>query len=188
MSIKVINTPALEPISLTEAKEHLRVDHNFDDALISELIKAAREIAEQHTSRPLITQTQILYTDDLIGVIELKPNLQSVTAVRYIDESGTQQTLAQSEYSVSTSDVIGTVFESVDKSWPSVKSGKNAVEIEFICGYGMPDDVPSPIKIAIKMMIAHWYENREATTVGVSTTETPMAVDLLLNPYRVLCV
>lgn len=186
MGIRVTTQPALEPITLQEAKDHLRVDDDNEDALISELIKAAREHCENHIQMPLITQSLTYYTDCFDGVMELKPNLQSVTSINYIDTDGNSQLLASTEYDVSTTDIIGSVYPAIDKTWPSTQSVKNAVEIEFIAGYGLAADVPAPIKQAMLLLIGHYYQNREAVTVGVSITVTPMAVDMLLAPYRVI--
>lgn len=186
MAFKLTTAPASEPVTLQEAKDHLRIDDTNEDALISELIKAAREYAESAINRPLITQTWTYYADCFESVIELKPNLQSVSTVKYIDTDGTQQTLAATEYAISTSDIVGTLFEDYDKTWPSIRSIKNAIEVEFIAGYGLAADVPASIKSAMLLLIGHWFVNREAVIVGVNATNTPMAVDLLLGPYRVV--
>jgi uncharacterized phiE125 gp8 family phage protein len=186
MGIRVTTQPAVEPVTLQEAKDQIRSDNDDEDSLVSEWILSARHHVESVTSRPLITQSQTKYIDCFEQVIELTPNLQSVTTIKYIDVDGIQQTLNATEYSASITDVVGSVFEAYNKTWPSIRAVKNAVEIEFVCGYGFPADVPPPIKQAIKLLVTHQDENRGATTVGVNITETPMAVDMLLNSYRVV--
>ena len=53
---------------------------------------------------------------------------------------------------------------------------------------GYPDgQQPAPVQLAVKMLVGHWYENREAVViagVGATPHEVPMAVDRLLAPYR----
>lgn len=183
MGFVVTTQPSVEPITLQEAKDHLRVDSTDEDALISELIKTARQYVEQIT-RPLITQSQTLYADCFDGVMELKPNLQSITSIGYTDTNGDPQTVAS--YQVNTASIIGTVQPAYDASWPSTQASVNAVQIEFVTGYGLAADVPAPIKAAMLLLIGHWYQNRESVMVGVSVTDTPMAVDMLLSPYRVV--
>ena len=76
-----------------------------------------------------------------------------------------------------------------DDDWPTATLiNRNPISVEFVCGYTTGANVPDPIKLAIKMQIAHYYENREAVTVlgaGQGFHVTPQAVLSLLTPYRV---
>ena len=45
--------------------------------------------------------------------------------------------------------------------------------------------MPAPIMHAIKLLVGHWYQNREAVSVGVAVAELPRAVKALLDPFRV---
>lgn len=186
MSFRRTTPPALEPITLEQAKDHLRVDDEIEDALISELIKTAREHCEQMTARALITQSWTYYGDCFYGDIDLKANLQSITSVKYIDSDGVQQTVDPNAYIVDKASIVGVVYSAYNTAWPYVRNVKNAVEIEFICGYGLPADVPSSIKSAMLLLIGHWFVNRESVIVGVSIADVPQAVDMLLAPYRVI--
>lgn len=186
MSYKLTTAPAFEPLTLQETKDHLRVDHNDEDALISELIKSARQYVEGLTRRPLITQSWTYYADDFDYDIELKANLQSVTSINYIDTDGNSQLLDAANYSVDTVADVGVVYPAYGLAWPYARCVNNSVAIEFIAGYGVADDVPAPIKQAMLLLIGHFYQNRESVMVGVSVTDTPMAVDMLLNSYRVV--
>ena len=67
MAVKLITPPALEPISLQEAKAHLRVDFGDDDDYISALITAARDFAEGFTRRAFLTQSWLLALDHFPG-------------------------------------------------------------------------------------------------------------------------
>lgn len=187
MQIKRISGPALEPVTLTEAKEHLRVLHNTEDVLIGRAIKAAREHVEGETGRSLITQTwkQWLPAFPRAGVIELlKPPLQSVTAIRYLDAAGVQQTLATSVYSVQPAGLLGWVQRRAGQAWPVTAADPSAVEIEFVAGYGAnPADVPESIRNAVLLLVEHMYHNRGETVDGPITVN-PLASQRLLATFR----
>lgn len=189
--------PASEPLTLAEAKTHLRVDTSDDDEYVNALIVAARNHVESITRRALITQTWDLYIDDFPGVdnpIELpKAPLQSVTSIIYVDENGDEQTLNASSYIVSTVGVPGRITPEYELDWPVTREIVDAVRIRFVAGYedsgsspqDLADNVPDAIKHAIKLIISHWYENREPVNIGNIITPLPMAIDALLAPYRV---
>jgi hypothetical protein len=63
LSIKRTTDAASEPLSLQEAKDHLRVDDTASDTLITSLIKAARQTIEEWTSRQLLTATWVMALD-----------------------------------------------------------------------------------------------------------------------------
>ena len=180
---KVTSAPSVEPVTSTEAKLHLRVDHTTDDTLIAILIQAARETVEQHTNRSLITQTRTIKMDrfPFSDTISL-PNapLSSVTSVKYYDTSEVQQTLSNTLYWVDSTSNIPRII--IKDSWPSIYDMPNAVEIVYITGYGAAgSNVPQPLKQAMLLIIGHLYENREQ--VGDIKHELPFGADLLIAPY-----
>lgn len=185
---KVTSDPAAEPVLLAEAKLHLRVENDEENALISILSQAAREMIEQRLGRSLITQTRTIKMDyfPLCSDTILLPYgpVQSVTSVKhYIDD--VEETISNTLYTVDTNSDIARLV--IDDSWPSVDDGINMVTIVYVCGYGASSSyVPKPIKQAIYMLIAHLYENRQAVIVSGSPTaviEMPMGVEYLISPY-----
>lgn len=137
---KKINTPpSAEPISLTEAKAHLRVDGTDDDALITSLIVTARQHVEAETERILITQTWDLYEDEFPDVIEIPyPPLQSISVITYTDEDGVTQTLATSVYTVDMDSEPGQVYEAYNQTWPNTRNEDKVVKVTFVAGYATP--------------------------------------------------
>lgn len=183
--IETTTAPKLEPITLQEARDHLRVDGSDDDGVIAAAIVAAREFVENYTSRPLVTQTRTGYLSTLEGCVALSANLQSVSSIKYIDCDGVQQTLATSEYRVDTKGLVGSVSPAFGKAWPSVRNVSNSVEIEFVCGYGGQSAVPCAIKQAMLLLIGDFFEMREETVIGAAITPTG-AVGRLLSTYRII--
>lgn len=177
---------AAKPLTLDEAKEHLRVDFTDDDALIHGLIDAATQHVEDVTSRALVTQTWTLRGDRFptSGEVVLpRPPLQSVSSITYIDTSGASQTLATSEYDVHTDTLPGRITRAYNVTWPSVRAQPNAVTITYVAGW-TEGAVPEALKSALKLIVGDLYRNREDTITGTVAARLK-AVDALLGPYRV---
>lgn len=126
--------------------------------------------------------------------IELRlPPLQSVVSVKYLDLNAVEQTLSSSLYVVTGSNgwQPAQIEPAANQSWPSVYCQPEAIRIRLNCGYApkdplsspvvstdYTDNVPETIKLAIKIMVAAWYENRES--LGVM----PDSVPALISTYR----
>ncbi len=188
MSLQLVTAPASEPVTLAEAKSHLRVTVTDDDTLITSLIVAARQWIENFTRRALITQTWDYFLDAFDdGGIEIpRPPLISVGSVKYVDNDGATQTLATSEYTADTAAERGLVRLAYGKSWPGTRTQANAVTIRFTAGYATAADVPGPIKSACLLMLGELYERRETAIVGTIINEVPVSAEYLLWPYRSL--
>jgi uncharacterized phiE125 gp8 family phage protein len=189
MGLKLVTPPEVEPVTLAEAKAHLRLDTNTDDAYVSALITAARERVELFLRRALITQ-EFEYTIDCFtaGEIDLpRPPLQSIEWIKYIDTAGTLQTLPAENYvSDVSSNEIARIALAWNHFWPIARSSINAVVIRFVAGYGdSTEDVPQAIRHGILIEIANLYENREDLVVG-QTVEMMSVSERLLWPYRAL--
>ena len=186
MGLTVV-TPAAKPAVTRDAmRTHLRVTAVDEDDLIDTLASAATARAELITGRQFITATLKLTLDAFPEHINLpRPPLQSVTHVKYYDTDGDQQTWSSAEYAVDTGSTPGRLGPAYGYTWPSTRVMMAAVEVQYVAGYGVdPGDVPEGLQVAIKMLAAHWYENRESTTEA-ALRETPQAVEDLLWQYRV---
>ncbi len=185
MALVLKTAPSVEPVTAAEAKAHARVDITDDDTLITALIVAARRWCEQFTRRAFITQTWELYLDGFPTEFRLPyPPLQSITKIDYTDLDGATQTLATTEYTVDAKSEPGRVVEAWQKTWPATRDVPNAVIAEFKAGYGdAAASVPEQAKLAIKMLVAHLYENRESTAPAMIHS-VPMATEHLLWPLR----
>ncbi len=181
--------PTVEPLTAAEAKSHLRVDDATDDTLIGDYIEAARQFVEAFTRRQLITATWYCYLDEFPGedYIQLAyPPLQSVVAsgFKYYNTDGVLTTWAATNFSVDTAAIPGRIILAYGISWPSTRDIHNAIQITFKAGYGdAATAVPEALRLAMRQLISHWYENREAVSADRQMT-IPLGVERLLWPYR----
>lgn len=186
MSLNLITAASADPVSLDEAKAHLRVDGAAEDLLIGSLIKSVTGYIDGKygfLARSLMTQTWELRIDAFEREIKLPlPPLQSVASIKYTDVNGAEQTIDPSVYRVLTGDK-STVLLAFNQCWPAPRQEAEAVRIRFVSGYGTAADVPAPIKAALLLHIGTLYRDREAT--GQAQVELPMAYGSLLAPYRI---
>lgn len=184
MSIELVTAPSAEPIELADAKSHLYVIGEDYDVYVESLIAAARVVCEARTHQTLMTTTwrQGLDCWPSCGVIELyRPPLQSVESITYVDDSGVEQTLDDSLYTVDTASMPGRVLRAYGATWPSIRTEGVArpITIEFVAGYATADDIPAPFKHAMKLLIGNWFEYRESVSEK-SPGPVPMSVATLL--------
>lgn len=196
MTSWLVTGPTVEPIALDEAKVHLRVDDGVsdDDNLITTLVAAARQWAENFTGRAFITQTWRVKLDRFpSGAIVLpKPPVTAVTSITYVDTTGTTQTLSSSLYATSLPTgpyaAPASIEPAYSTTWPSTRDEANAVTVEFICGYGAGgSSVPAAILAAMKLRLGTLYEHREGIIVGTSAVALPpqSTDEYLLWPFKV---
>jgi len=186
MALYQSTAPTEEPVSLEEAKDHLRVSTDTEDATIEAAIVAAREYCEAVTRRQFVTATYKLTLDSWPSVIRPpRPPLVSVTSIGYTDTNGDAQTFSSSNYTVDTYSEPGRIALAYGQSWPDVQSGIIApITVTYVAGYGAATAVPRSIKAAMLLCIADLYEHREAMS-EIRLEENP-TVDRLLWSKRML--
>jgi uncharacterized phiE125 gp8 family phage protein len=180
--------PLVEPVSLAEAKAHLRIETPYEDPLILSLILAARLYIERSLNIALITQGWSLVLDEwpACGMIEfLLYPVQSVTSVSIASASGVFNPVASQAYEADVKSVPARLAPRAGAALPKPGLRLNGIEIAFTAGYGsMPQAVPEPLRQAMLQLVAHWYEVREPVCLTQDRLEAPLAVSALLHPYR----
>jgi uncharacterized phiE125 gp8 family phage protein len=175
-------------VTAAEAKAHLRVDGTDEDTLIASLILTARLHVETALGLALITQSWRLLLDrwppEKDIELPLQP-LQTIDAVRVLPAEGAATVIDPANYLADTASAPPRLVRT-GVIWPQPGKAANGVEIDFTAGYGaLAADVPAPLRQALLLLVAHWYENREPITVGAPETIVPGPVSDLLGPYRV---
>ena len=176
-----------EPVSLEDAKMHLRVKNTGEDSLIQRQIRLAREYVEAVSHRQLINATWILHLDAFPAIIRPPlPPLSSVTTLKYYDVDNALTTLTENtDFTVDNKNEPARIEPEFATSWPSTRSRFNAVGLTYVAGYGTEGgDVPEQYVQAVLLLIANAYENREPIIVGAVGTEVAKSVNdlLLLDP------
>ncbi|GAA0548107.1 putative phiE125 gp8 family phage protein [Rhizomicrobium palustre] len=176
MSLSLSSPPVGEPVTLVEAKAHLKLDTSDDDALLGTLITAARARAEWHTGRAFLSQSWVLRLDNWPEMVEIPlPPLQSVQSLACITADGIRTLCDPASYRVDTASVPGRVF--LPKK-PNNLRKQDCLELAFAAGYG--DTVPAALKEAILQIVTDLYTHRGDEGALVSP-----AGQVLLAPYRI---
>ena len=193
MAFKLISPSVVDIVPLALAKSHLRVDHAADDTLIASYAKAAIAHIEGYSGMAdviLGVSTWEQYQDAFPpGSLKiLQRPLISIDKVEYLDAvSGLYVEWPDTNYMKDIFSFYGLIAP-VD-SWPSPKDAVNAVKVTFKAGFGNTTaSIPEDLKLAILLLVGHWYENRETVIIGVSASEVPFSVQCLIGKYRAVLV
>jgi uncharacterized phiE125 gp8 family phage protein len=182
----LLTPPAVEPLSLGEVKQFLRVEHDDDDTLIEALIAGARIHVEAQTRSALIAQTWRLVLDawPRSKIIPVLPApLRTLLAARVYLDGDTAQTVAIGDFGIDRVSQPGVLIVPAGMPTPTRASG--GIEIDVELGYGAaPGDVPEPLRQAIRLLVAYWYENRSLPVARGAVM--PADIAALLAPYRVV--
>lgn len=184
MSVVVV-TPPVHGIDLDTVKAHLRVDHDDDDALIGAYVDAAVSHIDGPAGwlgRAIWEQTLELRQNVFCGPIRLPYGpVQSVAAIKYVDSSGTEQTLAVDQYLLTNG---GEVVLAYNASWPGLRGDAEGVRVQYVAGFVT---VPAAVTQAVLLMVGDLYAFRESAVTGTISAAVQMSptVQALLSPFRV---
>jgi len=185
-SLALTTAPASEPITPTQAKLHCRVDHADDDTWFTNAILAARMKVEDDSNKKLINQTWTQKSrrfpsgSDPIR-LHVAP-VGSITSITYLDEDGNSQTWSSADYFLGHSQIDPVVNLAYSASYPTTQARADAVTVTMVAGYGSTTgSVPNKYKFAMRLLIGHWYANRESVALGTIATSVPMGYDALVG-------
>lgn len=182
--------PGDTPISLDEAKAHLRIQQDAEDSLIASLIQAVTDyfdVPNGVIGKALYTQTWALSVpnvDERFRIVLPITPVQSVSTITYYDGSNVQQSLTVGDFHLYGNEDWAYLYPKDGISWPGVFSREDAITVTFVAGFGAAAAVPQGIKQAMLLLLSHWYENRSSSIVGTSAQEMPTSVQSLVNLYR----
>ncbi len=184
MASVLVTPPAIEPVSLAEAKAHLRITHADEDALISTLIVSARRIVEARTGLLLIEQEWTCYLDDWpddgVIAIPLSP-VSAVEDLSVFGENDTPAVIDPAHYYVDVASRPSRLMLRGSRVWARPGRIGNGIAIAVTAGFGTTAvAVPEALRQAILLLVAHWHEHRG----NAEPPALPLTLDALTQPFR----
>lgn len=184
MTYAQITPPQAEALTLADVKAHLRGDGSDEDALLSSLIKTAREHLERQTGLCLMRQTLRLYLDawPRDGVIQIaKGPVQAIEKILVFDDSG-------DPFDATATDTLLDGQARPARLWlrqpPAPGQPLNGIEIDFTAGFGESGaDVPDTLKRAMLVHIAHMFAFRGVVSAADQPAGVPAGYDRLVAPF-----
>lgn len=180
----ILTGPALgEPVTLTEAKSHLRLETSDEDALINSLIKAARAHCEALTGLALMTQNFRLLLDGWpeTRVIQIpKSPVQTIDSVSVYNIEGVPQPVTLSGIAL---DGHARPARLLLKEMPTSAQEINGIEIDFTAGFGTENEIPPELKRAMLLHVAVMFELRGAVSEDMQPAGVPQGYAALISPW-----
>lgn len=184
--VDVVTRAAEMPVLLGEMKSYLRTGDAEEFDVVT-CLRTATDLVEKMTGRSLITRTLKKTFDCWESPMRLdRSPVTVVDSVKYDDADGNEQTLATTEYETELSGLTALVQRLPTVTLPTLDSAQTLgrVRVQYQAGYGAnPDDVPEPLRQAVKMLAVHFFIERQA--IGpAAMAAIPLGVDLLIDDYR----
>lgn len=187
--LQVVSTTGGTPITSADARDYLRIDVDTSDDELMNLILSAVDFVEKSVSGgvTLLKKTYDLTLDAFpkssdTPIALPRPPLQSVTSIKYYDPDNTQQTWTSTEYSVGTpTEGPGIVYPAYNYDWPATIDRRDAVVIRYVAGFETVNAIPARMKQAIRYLVVHYFENRDAFVTGTISSEVDLTVRSLIN-------
>ncbi|MFD2677615.1 head-tail connector protein [Camelimonas lactis] len=182
MNLMLVNGPAVEPVTLDDMKLYLRLDGDAEDALVTAMIRAGRMTVEAATHLALLEQVWRIRLDawPAAGIVAppIGP-LRRIEAVRLVSRAGEAAALDVAGFRADA----GAGMIAMPATPPQLSGGH--VEIDVSVGHGVAaSDVPEPLRLAVRTMVACWFDNRGEAPAPRGASLLPDAVRALLAPFR----
>jgi uncharacterized phiE125 gp8 family phage protein len=186
-ALRRVTAPATTPIGVGDAKAQCRVDGSDEDLYLTDLIESAVALvdAQGMLGRCMINQTWAEYFPNAPGEVRLTLGpFVSLTSVQYYDDTGVLQTATASDFETILKGDHVILRPKDGKTWPEADQRADAYKITYVAGFGTSaTDVPAGLRHALRLMVSHWYQNREPA--GQAMSAIPYMVEDIINAERV---
>ena len=187
MNLVLVTAPTTLAVPPEAAMRHVRSTDQSEAPDVEELSKAAQRLIETRMDRALTEHTYRLSLDAFPTFIQLpRSPLIAIVDITYVDVDGVTQTMGVDEYHVDADAEPAVIEPAYGEEWPETRAIAGAVKVRYRCGHTDTRPAPPQGAQAIKLVVGHWYENREAVVTGTISTEVDMAVDALIGSCRIV--
>jgi len=197
-NIREVIPPTAEPVSVSLVKQHCRlggdpdVVEDWEALVLPTYIAAARRHAELVTGINLTDAVYEMRVTAFASRILLPASpVAEIVSISYLDEDGEDQEVDPALYVLDTAPWAPSIRLAYGVEWPAHRGAYgDEIAIRFHGPYGSTQDspprlaIPHDIQVAILMMAAHWFENREAVVIGTITADVPLAAMHILQLNR----
>lgn len=182
----VVTAPPDPLITLSEAKDHLEIDHTDRDTYITSLVAAAssmldgydgmvgKAIGDQRVTVSFREPSDVSHID--LAVYPVK----SIVSVTYYDTSNVEQSLNVFDFKLVSDEDYAYIEVNDNVTMPAAYDRADAYTFELQCGFS---ETPEPIKQAVKLIVGHWFNNREAASER-SIKAIYFAIDAIVGKYK----
>lgn len=187
--------PTTAVVSLAEAKSWLRVEHAEKDDDIRDLVAAATAYVAQQADLTLAPTSFEQRVDRWpVGCVELDTGpVRDIADVVYLDPAGAEQSIDAADFAWEPTSTGARVWLTAGFSQPALADRPGAVRIVFAAGFNDPQatagddrlELPAQASTAIRLLVAHWWRNRETVSLGAPPASMPFGVDAIIETLRV---
>jgi len=179
--VERITAPTLRPVSLDEAKEHLRITGTVEDNVLAIYLDSAIAACENKLQYAIMDSVFKLYVSSYTQHISLqKKFVTAIGSVNYYDDNGDLQAVASGNYAVQTFRSPNVLYFDEDFSEPSTDSRDFPIEITFNAGATAATGVLPTIRNAVLIECADRYEHRHDQIIGTSVGIVNKTAEMLL--------
>jgi uncharacterized phiE125 gp8 family phage protein len=202
MYLEKLTEPAFAVVTLARARQNSNIPPGQDEDLLVTLIAAAQDYIERYLECTIGLAEWRLTIDSFpptVGQVNWERTLLNTTStivrpaqliplwpIRAINAISYRDAVASTDTAFDVTKIVQPIGSDrfhlrlkKNTAWPSTDGGPNAVAIRFTAGYANPAAIPATMSRAALMLVAHWYENREAVVMG-TTKEIELGVEAML--------
>jgi uncharacterized phiE125 gp8 family phage protein len=187
MNISQLTYPTSTIITLQEAKDHLRITDDSQDAVIVDCIKSATSHIEKYTNQILQSATFCAYFDEK----EVEPYtclyiwkypISTISSIKYLNTSGAETTLDSSSYAT---DIIDSPVRIYLTSTPITQLDKfNVWRVYFTAGFTNRDQIDAELIGWVKIFTGFYFQTRQPEYTGQSVSDVAYNYEKALDKYR----
>lgn len=183
VSVEVVTAAtAVAALSLDDLRAQVSQPLPDDDRLLLRYLEAAQRVIETRIARPLFPQTRRAWFDGVPGaVVRLSEPATAIVSVTGYSPTDVATTVAPTVYQADVTTVPARLLLRQGQAWPTALRARQAYAVTYTTGWSVAD-MPESLRLAIALLVAHYYEHRTAAQAG-TLTDLPFGIDALIQPH-----